>query len=221
MNPELKREGAIGILGGTFDPVHLGHLRLAEEAREGLGLEKVLFVPAGRPVHRPPPVASSQQRMAMLETVLAEHPCFELDSGEIRSDAPSYTLHTLARVRSQHGPSTPLVLLMGADAFAGLPGWFGWESLLGLAHLGVADRPALSPPWPEALSAFFSAHVLPKGAPLFERPFGHVCTFAMTPLGISATFIRMALAQGRSVRYLMPDSILRDPSFFSYYGTSP
>ncbi len=131
----------IGILGGTFDPVHFGHLRLALEAQEVLGLQEVRFIPVAAPPHRAPPVATFEARCAMLKLALADAPGFVLDAIEAMLPAPSYTVRTLTALRASLGADPPLALLMGADAFAGLTSWHEWERLLELAHLVVATRP--------------------------------------------------------------------------------
>ena len=131
----------LGVFGGTFDPVHFGHLRLAEEACAALGLQQVLWVPAGRPPHRDRPLAASAHRLHMVSLAIAGNPRFALDATEAGSDTASYTVNTLRRLRQQLGSAQPLVLLLGADAFAGLPSWYHWQELFELAHLAVATRP--------------------------------------------------------------------------------
>lgn len=145
----MPEPGPLGLFGGTFDPVHLGHLRLAEEAREALGLASVRWIPAGQPPHRGAPRLSGAHRLAMVRLAVAGNPAFQVDGAEVESPGPSYTVTTLERLRRELGPEQPLVLLLGADAFAGLPGWHRWQALLGLAHLVVLHRPVmLWPPQP-------------------------------------------------------------------------
>ncbi len=131
----------IGILGGTFDPVHFGHLRLALEAKEALALQEVRFIPVAAPPHRAPPVATFEARCTMLKLALADTPGFVLDAIEATLPAPSYTVQTLTALRASLGADPPLALLMGADAFADLTSWHQWKRLLELAHLVVATRP--------------------------------------------------------------------------------
>lgn len=227
-------EGAIGIFGGTFDPLHIAHLRLAVEAREALSLKRVIFVPAGQPLLRKAPRASPQQRLAMVARTLATIPGFELDDTEVVTRSPSYTVATLERLRAQYGAARPLVLLMGADAFAQLPAWHRWQALFHLAHIGVATRPGqlvLLPSMPDipAIDAERKQQMLGAGdtvgkvdarlaAALAERlgrpvdiasaPAGRIVPFNITTLAISATLIRQRLAQGLNVRYLVPDAVL-------------
>lgn len=200
---------AIAIFGGTFDPVHYGHLRLAEEAREALGLADVRWIPAGRPPHRPPPCVAAAHRLEMLRRAVADNPAFAVDEAETRGDAPSYTVTTLERLRAESG-DRPLVLLMGADAFLGLAAWHRWRTLFDLAHLGVATRPgfALTPEsMPADLASACADRLGANASALLSGPAGRVVQFAMTPLAISASMLRAQLAAGLSARYLLPDPV--------------
>jgi nicotinate-nucleotide adenylyltransferase len=207
----------LGIFGGTFDPVHLGHLRLAEEATDSLGLAGVRWIPAGQPAHRAQenklPQASAAHRLAMVRLAITDNPRFELDPAEIEATGPSYTVPTLERLRlgSECGTQRPLVLLVGADAFAGIPGWHRWEELFKLAHIAVAHRPGFpidadSLP-PVLADVYRQRHSASPGA-LAEAPGGRIVTFAMTQLDISATQIRALLSAGHSARYLLPDAVI-------------
>lgn len=201
-------DGPLGILGGTFDPVHFGHLRLAEEALDALGLDQILWIPAGRPPHRGRPTASPVDRLAMVRCALEGHPRFALDDHEVTSDAPSYTVTTLERLRAGPLATRPLVLLLGADAFAGLMSWHRWRELLGLAHVAVASRQGVDAAvLPDELSALLARRRGPLAA-LAGQPAGRIVQFPMTPLGISASGIRALLRAGRSARYLLPESVL-------------
>ena len=130
----------IGILGGTFDPIHLGHLRLAEEVRETLGLRQVRFVPAYQPPHRRAPLASAAHRQAMLECALSDNPDFVLDLCEYQRGGASWMVDTCAALRAKH-PDEPLILIMGMDAFNGFTRWREWARILDLVHLAIASRP--------------------------------------------------------------------------------
>ncbi|THF65034.1 nicotinate-nucleotide adenylyltransferase [Pseudothauera rhizosphaerae] len=207
--------GPLGLLGGTFDPIHLGHLRLAEEAREALGLARVRLTPAGRPPHRDTPHCSSAHRLAMVRLAAAGNPAFEVDDSEIRAATPSYTVPTLERLRAELGLARPLVLILGADAFQGLPDWHRWEEIFTLAHVAVANRPGHAPHgrrWPgvlsPALDAACAGRIASDPASITGTPAGLVVPFDMTPLDISASLIRDLLAHGASARYLLPDSVL-------------
>lgn len=210
MLPAPELPAPLGVFGGTFDPVHHGHLRLAQEAQEALGLAQVLWLPAGQPPHRSPPRVSGAQRLEMVRLAVAGNPGFAVDPAEVEQAAPSYTVHTLERLRQERGKDQPLVLLTGADAFAGLPTWHRWRDILELAHVAVVYRPGFSID-PAQLPAelareFESRDCAAQG--LAAAPAGGISTFPMTPLAISATQIRQILASGRSPRYLLPDAVI-------------
>ncbi|MDD5295273.1 MAG: nicotinate-nucleotide adenylyltransferase [Rhodocyclaceae bacterium] len=201
---------AQGILGGTFDPVHYGHLRLAEEALQALGLGAVRWIPAGRPPHRGDPLVTADERLEMVRRAIAGNAAFQLDEAEVRAEAPSYTVTTLERLRRELGAVQPLVLLMGADAFLGLATWRRWQELFDLAHIAVATRPGHEldiAAMPEPLAREFRVRGGTRDD-LGSSPAGRVCSFAITPLDISATDIRETLGEGRSPRYLLPDPVL-------------
>jgi nicotinate-nucleotide adenylyltransferase len=197
-------------MGGTFDPVHFGHLRLAQEAAEILGLARVRWVPAGRPWHRAQPKASAKHRLAMVKLAIRRNALFELDDAEIRQTSPGYTVETLERLRATLGTDRPLVLLLGTDAFRGLTSWERWRDLFELAHIFVAQRPghSLTPGgMPGALAAEWRRRAGTPSA-LHERPAGSVIAYGTTALDISASAIRAHFAQSRSPRYLLPSVVL-------------
>lgn len=201
----------LGLFGGTFDPVHFGHLRLAEEAIGHLGLDGVRWIPAGQPPHRGTPRVTGAQRLSMVLEATAGNPRFSVDAAEVEAPAPSYTVHTLERLRAELGSERSLVLLLGADAFVGLTTWHRWADIFSLAHVAVSHRPGfpIEPDsLPAELSVIFKARRLADAGGLQTAPAGRIATFAMTQLAISATQIRQLLSNGRSARYLLPDSVL-------------
>ena len=212
---ETSAAAPLGVLGGTFDPIHTGHLRLAEEAREALGLGGVRLIPAGQPPHRGEPGSTAEDRLAMARLAAAGNPGFSVDDGEVRARHKSYTVLTLERLRAEIGPQRPLVLILGADAFAGLPTWHRWTDLFALAHIAVANRPGYAPHgrrWPATLSPELDAACAGRHAAdpveLRRAPAGRVVPFDMTPLAISASLIRDLVRNGHSARYLLPESVL-------------
>ena len=210
---ETIADKPLGIFGGTFDPLHYGHLRLAEEAADALDLARVRWIPAGQPALRGVPQASAAQRLEMVRLAIAGNPRFEVDAAEVEAAQPSYTVATLTRLRAADacGTQRPLVLLLGADAFAHLADWHRWEALFDLAHLGVAHRPGfpLDPAClPAALAQHYRQRVCQDPSALAAAPAGRIATFAMTPLDISATKIRALLSKRCSPRYLMPDALI-------------
>jgi nicotinate-nucleotide adenylyltransferase len=200
----------IGIFGGTFDPIHFGHLRLAEELAEAAGLSRVLFIPAGQPPHRGAPRTAASHRLGMVRRAIAGNPRFEVDAREVESLRASYTVDTLTEMRAELGNEQPLWLLLGADAFLDLPTWHQWRRLFDLAHIAVAARPGArllqSDAMPELLRSEVSQRQVAGGAA--TSPAGSVLLRQTTPLGISATAIRDTLARHGSARYLLPDAVL-------------
>ncbi len=214
--PDPSAGQPLGVFGGTFDPLHYGHLRLAEEAADALGLARVRWIPAGQPALRGAPQASAAQRLEMVRLAIAGNPRFEVDAAEVdeaevRRARPSYTVTTLERLRAACGARQPLVLLVGADAFANLAVWHRWEALFDLAHIGVAHRPGfpLDPAkLPAALATCYRERACQDSSALAAAPAGRIAAFAMTPLDISATKIRALLSKRCSARYLMPDAVI-------------
>jgi len=206
----------LAIFGGTFDPVHNGHLRAAWEAAEALDAD-VYLVPAKVPPHRPQPVASAEQRAAMLRIALAGQRRLQMDLRELHREGPSYTFDTLASLRAEIGEARPLVLLIGADAFAGLSSWHCWRELFGLAHMCVLTRPAQIPAMPDALAAEVAPRLVQGVDSLRAETAGRVLNMIVTSLGISATRIRNLLATGAEPRWLVPDALLADPGLLAPY----
>ncbi len=199
-----------GILGGTFDPVHLGHVALADAALRELPLGEVLWLPSGSPGHRAPPVASAGQRLAMLRLATAGNPHFRIDDTELATSEPTYTVHTLTRLRAQLGAEQPLVLLLGADSFLSLPTWLRWRELFDLAHIAIANRPGHRAGGSDA-PAELAAQVAGRSArreQLRERAAGMIVSFDMPQHDISASAIRSGLAAGQSTRHLLPAAVL-------------
>ena len=201
---------AIGLLGGTFDPVHFAHLRLAVEAAEQLQLASVRWIPSGQPGHRGAPAAGADHRLAMLRLAIADEPRFALDEADARSAAPTYTVDTLVRLRTELGAKVPLVLIIGADQLLALDTWREWKRLFDLAHIAVAERPRFelrAGALTGDLAAEFARRATEPAA-IERTPAGGITSFRMTPLDISASAIRAATAAGRTPRYLLPDAVL-------------
>ena len=209
----------IAILGGTFDPVHLGHLRVAWEAAEALGAQ-VRLMPANTPPHRPAPVANAQQRVRMLEAALAGQDRLVLDTRELRRDGPSYTVDTLRELRSESSASQSLILLLGADAFAGLPTWHDWRQLFDLAHMVVLTRPGHTLELPAELAVEIAPRQTSDSQQLREMPAGKLLNLPVTPLEISASAVRALLASSREPRWLLPDVLLANAELLAPYRGS-
>jgi nicotinate-nucleotide adenylyltransferase len=207
----------LAILGGTFDPVHNAHLRVAWEACELLDAE-VRLVPASVPPHRDQPVASAAERAAILRAALKGQDRLVADERELRRDGPSWTIDTLIELREEIGAERPLVLLVGADAFLGLPSWHRWTELFDYAHIGVLTRPGNEiATLPTELRIKIASRRTSDPNAVASSPAGRVLPMPVTPLEISATQIRDVLASGGEPRYLMPDAVLADPDLLAPY----
>lgn len=196
----------IGILGGTFDPVHNGHLRLAIEMREALGLSSVKLIPASVPPLRNAPEIDASKRLRMLEAAIEEEDGLEIDDRELHRKGTSYTVDTLRAMRNDVG-DTPLCLIVGMDAFRRLDQWHQWQKLPDLAHIAVAHRPGSEPPESGAVAELVKAKRVDDPQRLRERGAGHVIVRKIPALDISATRIRALLSTGQSIRYLVPDRV--------------
>ena len=198
----------IGIFGGTFDPVHFGHLRPALEVQQALGLNEVRFIPAGQPPHRETPFTTTPQRLSMLRAAIEDQPGFVVDERELRREGPSYMVDTLASLREEVG-QTPLCLILGYDAFLGLPGWHQWNSLIELAHLVITHRPGWNhDELDDALQSLVKQ--CETGVErLSEQAAGGLLFVPVTQLDISATIIREQIRAGQDIRYLLPDTVYR------------
>lgn len=197
----------VAIFGGTFDPIHVGHLRVAWEAAEALDAV-VRMMPASVPPHREQPHASAQQRLAMLELALAGQQRLVADGRELRRSGPSYTVDTLTELRAEHGATRPLVLIVGADAFAGMSSWHRWRDLFALAHVAVLTRPGHGGVFEAELAGEWFARRVDDVASLRLAAAGNIVPLAVSELEVSASMVRETLAAGRSPRFLVPDSVL-------------
>lgn len=188
---------AIGIMGGTFDPIHYGHLRAAEEVRQGFGLERVVFVPSGRPPHKPiSEVTPPEHRYLMAQLATADHPHFEVSRMEIDRDGPSYTLDTLKALRQVYGEEKDIYFITGLDAVLETPTWKSFTELFELADFIAVTRPGYD------LSALISLKQV-LGETLFKK----IHPFPVTLLAIASSEIRRKLRERESVRYLIPDAV--------------
>lgn len=198
----------IGIFGGSFDPIHFGHLRPAIEILEALALDEVRFVPSGQPPHRGLPVAVATQRLAMVKAAIADEPHFLLDEREMQRPAPSYSVDTLAELRREF-PAASLILIVGMDAFLGFPAWHEWRRIFELAHVVVARRPG----WEQQVSGVLAEElqrrqvVTPDG--LDAEPAGRILLQPVTQLEISSSLVRALIAAGGDPRFLVPEAVRR------------
>jgi nicotinate-nucleotide adenylyltransferase len=202
-------QGAIGILGGTFDPIHFGHLRLAQEVAEALSLTQIRFIPGGTPPHRAVPQTPVADRVAMVKLAIEGNPLFALDEREARRSGNSYTFDTLNELRAELGAACPLLLIMGADAFLGFTSWHRWQEIFGLAHIAVAHRPgSVWGEMPAALAREFAQRRGSDQQAVHRAAAGAIVEVPITALDISATRVREQLRSRQSARYLLPASVL-------------
>jgi len=207
-----------GIFGGTFDPVHYGHLRAASEAMERLAMTDLRLLPAGTPPHRHVPLASAEQRLEMLRLALSGHPDLWVDDREIRRSGKSYMVDTLKAIRLEEG-DIPLLLVIGQDAANSLDTWHRWHELFVLAHIVIMRRPDSG----HAYSGVLSGEIRPRStsdpSQLQQAPAGLVYSMEITQLAISSTDIRQQFEHGDSPRFLLPDSVIRYVLDHGLYGS--
>jgi nicotinate-nucleotide adenylyltransferase len=196
----------IGLFGGTFDPIHMGHLRTAFELWQEMRLAEVRFMPTGSPPHREQLYATPELRLAMVKAAVADQPAFVVDDREIRRTGISYSVDTLTEMR-QEFPDRSLCLLLGMDAFLGLPNWHRWRELLGLAHIVVAHRPGWKAPTMGPLGEVMVDHGTGTIRDLHDYPSGRVYVHAVTQLEISSTELRQLIVAGRDPLYLVPEPV--------------
>ncbi len=194
----------LGVYGGTFNPVHYGHLRTALEVKELFELEQLRLIPCRLPPHRQQPEVDGETRLAMLELAIVDTLGLQTDRRELDRQGASYMVDTLQSLRAEH-PADGLILFIGADAFAGLESWYQWRQLFEYAHVVVMTRPGFEPP---PLSGFFQQRLSVDRQALRQNPWGCLYFQAVTALEISATRIRELIASGRDAKFLLPDPVL-------------
>ena len=191
----------LGIYGGTFDPIHYGHLRPVREIYQTLELSEVRFIPAPRPPHRPTPMASAEDRLTMVRLALEGESAFVLDDCEFKRNAPSYTVDTLRAIHKESGDST-LCLLIGADSLQSLETWHEWEQLFDLCHIIVMARPGY--PLDTSSLPWLKSRLCKDKQELNTRPKGCVYICAVKEQPISATAVRKAVAEGKPINDMVP-----------------
>jgi nicotinate-nucleotide adenylyltransferase len=196
----------LGLLGGTFDPIHVGHLRLAIEVRERLALDEVWLMPAPRPRLRGTPQVDPETRMRLLRAAIGGVEGLEVDGRELAACGPTRTVDTLVSVRREQG-DRPVCLILGADTVRRLDQWHDWDRLVELAHLVIARRPGARLPRKGAVAELIRSHSDERTDALRHRPAGVIRVCDIPGLEISATAIRESLAAGRSIEFLVPEEV--------------
>ena len=197
----------IGVLGGTFNPVHIGHLRSALEVAEEFAFDELRLIPSARPPHRDAPAVSAEDRLALVRLAVEGIELLQVDDRELQRERPSYSIETLESLRAELGSEVQLFLLLGWDAYCGLPSWHRWQELLDYCHILVLQRPDADSEAPEALRNLLAARSVSAPSAL-SGPSGQIAFIWQTPLAVSATQIRSLLANGKSARFLVPDAVL-------------
>ncbi len=205
---EHASDEPIALLGGTFDPVHYGHLRCADEARQKLGLECLYLLPAGSPPHRGVPQATPQQRLDMLQLAHREFPLLRVDDRETRRDGPSYMVDTLRELRSEYGGRS-LSMLIGQDAANQLHSWHKWQTLFELANIVVLTRPGAHTQYTSELAEQILPRLVPGVRDLHDSVAGAVLYLEVEAIDISASKIKSLLGSGRSPRLMLPAAVLQ------------
>ena len=198
----------VGVFGGTFNPVHYGHLRSALELVERLQLEQLRLMPSASPPHRDAPECSAERRAAMVELAVTGEPRLVCDAREMQRPGKSYTIDSLIELRGELGAQQGLCMVLGCDAVQDIATWHRWQELLDWAHIVIIARPGWQLPRAGKLAQWLKAHQLESPELLRQRPCGGIVIEELRPLAISSTEIRDLLASGRSARYLMPQSVL-------------
>ncbi len=211
---------AIGIFGGTFDPIHHGHLRSGIELQQAFDLTRVHYVPCFQPVHRKEPTATPEQRLQMLECAIQNEPLFTADAREIKRKNPSYTIDSLLELREEY-PDHSLCLLLGIDAFLGFSSWHRYHEILDHAHLIVAHRPQYHLPNTGVIASLLNQRLQREPTYIHEHRSGGILLHPITALDISATDIRKQIAMGRNPRYLLPDPVYDFIKQHGIYSINP
>lgn len=195
----------IGIYGGTFNPVHYGHLRTALEVSEVFALHELRLLPCAQPAHRTDPEVSAEERVQMLQLAIKDYPQFSCDTRELERAGPSYMVDTLASIRSEIDDAMPLLLFIGTDAFNSLTSWHRWQALFDYAHIVVMTRPGYKP---DSLINFYLDRQVDDRHSLKSCPSGKIYFQQVTQLEISASFIRKAVAEQKNISFLLPESVI-------------
>lgn len=197
----------VAIMGGTFDPIHNGHLRTAVEVLDRYQYSELRLIPCFQPVHKNRPGVTPQQRLDMVRLAISSHENLSVDSREIEREGPSYSIETLRDIRADIGPDEPLIMVLGMDSFLSLSTWHNWQALIEYAHILVVSRPGWEPDLISELSAFCENYRASSSHELQCAPSGLIWFETLTPLGISSSMIRSLANKHESIAYLLPEPV--------------
>jgi|TARA_R110000744_G_scaffold58710_6_gene122510 nicotinate-nucleotide adenylyltransferase len=200
-------KSGVAIMGGTFDPIHNGHLRTAVEVLDRYQYSELRLIPCFQPVHKGQPSVSPQQRLEMAKLAISGDSRLRVDSREMDREGPSYSVDTLRDIRSEIGPNESLIMVLGMDSFLSLPTWQNWQELIQYSHLLVVSRPGWEPDLISELSAFCENYRAASSHELQCAPSGRVWFETLTPLGISSSMIRALARKNESIAYLLPEPV--------------
>lgn len=219
MTAPVKKNHAIGLMGGTFDPIHLGHLRLAWEAHSLLGLTTTEIIPCHLPPHRDTPASGAHHRLEMTRLACKNTPAFHVNDWEIDKHSASYSIETIQHLREQASPETPLVFILGMDAYRLFCRWHRWQEILNLCHLWVAHRPGSPPPKTHSKEyQLLQINRAEQPHDLLAKPSGLIHVHDTTALDISATQLRDDIKQGIEPRFLLPETVWQYIKHHQLYG---
>lgn len=196
----------IGILGGTFDPVHNGHVQIALDVHHALGSQETKLIPCHIPPHRDMPVVSAEQRLTMLELVAGDHPELSVDKRELEREGPSWMVDTLSSLRNELG-ELPMYLVLGADAFNQIDSWHEWQKLISLAHIVIADRPDCELVKSGLVAEFLNQHLTDNKQDLLQRAAGYIYRCPVTQMDVSSTKVRETIHACGDVNQLLPEKV--------------
>ncbi len=215
---EVGSGGSVGIFGGTFNPVHIGHLRTALELRQSLALQEMRLMPCAVPPHRNQPEVAAEHRLQMLRVAIDAEPGLSVDDRELSRPGPSYTIDSLQELRGELGDSASICLCIGMDSLVNLACWHRWRELLDYAHIVVTARPGWHAPEDGEVGDLVRARQSDSVMRLHQQPAGLVWLAEMTLLPVSSTDIRHSLIRGNSVRYLLPDKVIEYIGQYQLYS---
>ena len=211
-----EKNGTV-VMGGTFDPIHHGHLRSAVDILDFFRFKTLRMVPCFQPVHKDQPSVTPEQRLQMVELGIQADIRLEVDPREILREGPSYTKDTLQELRNELGEEEPIIMVVGMDSFLSLPTWAEWRSLLSVAHILVISRPGWEPDFISVLEEFYEKHRAQNIAELQCAPAGKIWMESFTPLAISSSQVRKLCRENASIAYLVPETIQRFIEAHSLY----